>query len=41
MSIKDEFSNFINAGQEGSDAVIKDIPEAGDQGQRLVQTEVL
>ncbi len=28
MSIKDEFSKFINAGQEGSDSVTKDIPEA-------------
>lgn len=28
MSIKDEFAKFINAGQEGSDSVTKDIPEA-------------
>ena len=28
MSIKDEFAKFINAGQEGSDVVTKDIPEA-------------
>lgn len=28
MSLKDEFNNFIKAGNEGSDNVIKDIPEA-------------
>ena len=28
MSIKDEFNNFIKAGKEGSDSVVKDIPES-------------